>query len=71
MLIKLADTRMPFGTYAGHLLVDRPEPYVVWFKGKGFPAGEVVVGLPFSNSNRRKSNPQHELYLSARRRQGR
>ncbi len=44
-LIKLANTRMPFGKYAGRLLVDLPEPYVVWFKGKGFPPGELGVML--------------------------
>ena len=32
---------MPFGRYAGLRLVDLPEPYVVWFKGKGFPPGEL------------------------------
>jgi uncharacterized protein (DUF3820 family) len=39
--LKLAKTRMPFGKYAGTLLVDLPEPYVVWFSQKGFPAGEL------------------------------
>lgn len=32
---------MPFGRYAGLRLVDLPEPYVVWFKNKGFPPGEL------------------------------
>ena len=32
---------MPFGKYAGRRLVDLPEPYVVWFKQKGFPKGEL------------------------------
>lgn len=40
-LLKLARTRMPFGKYAGRLLVDLPEPYVVWFSRKGFPKGEL------------------------------
>ena len=44
-LIKLANTRMPFGRYAGRLLLDLPEPYVVWFKGLGFPPGELGVML--------------------------
>ena len=39
-LIKLAKTRMPFGKYKGRLLVDLPEPYLVWFRQQGFPAGE-------------------------------
>lgn len=40
-LIKLANTRMPFGKYRGRLLIDLPEAYVVWFRGQGFPAGEL------------------------------
>lgn len=39
--LKLAKAKMPFGKYAGTLLVDLPEPYVVWFSQKGFPAGEL------------------------------
>ncbi len=30
---------MPFGRFKGRRLIDLPEPYVVWFKGQGFPAG--------------------------------
>lgn len=40
-LVKLAQTKMPFGKYAGRLLVDLPEPYVVWMSQKGFPAGQL------------------------------
>ncbi|MCP5105146.1 MAG: DUF3820 family protein [bacterium] len=40
-LLKLAESRMPFGKYAGRLLIDLPEPYVVWFSRKGFPKGEL------------------------------
>lgn len=40
-LLKLAHARMPFGKYANRLLIDLPEPYVVWFKQKGFPKGEL------------------------------
>ena len=40
-LIELAQMKMPFGKYAGRLLIDLPEPYVVWFAGKGFPAGKL------------------------------
>ncbi len=32
---------MPFGKYEGYLLLDLPEPYVVWFFRKGFPKGEL------------------------------
>lgn len=40
-LLKLARYRMPFGKYKGYLLIDLPEPYVVWFAKKGFPSGEL------------------------------
>ena len=41
MLLKLAETRMPFGRYKGRLLIDLPKPYVIWFAKKGFPEGEL------------------------------
>lgn len=40
-LLKLAEYRMPFGKYANRLLIDLPEPYVIWFANKGFPKGEL------------------------------
>lgn len=40
-LLKLAKAKMPYGKYAGCLLIDLPEPYVVWFHGQGFPEGEL------------------------------
>ena len=40
-LLKLAKAKMPFGKYANRLLIDLPEPYVVWFSQKGFPKGEL------------------------------
>lgn len=40
-LIKMANYKMPFGRYKGMALVDLPEPYLVWFAGKGFPDGEL------------------------------
>lgn len=40
-LLELAETRMPFGKYKGRLLIDLPEPYVVWLRQKGFPAGKL------------------------------
>ena len=39
--LELASMRMPFGKYQGGLLIDLPEPYVVWFAGKGFPEGKL------------------------------
>ena len=37
----LVNYRMPFGKYKDRLLIDLPEPYVVWFAGQGFPNGEL------------------------------
>ncbi len=45
ILLKLANYRMPFGKYANRLLIDLPEPYVVWFANKGFPRGELGTML--------------------------
>lgn len=40
-LVKLAHAKMPFGKYEGRYLSDLPEAYLVWFKQKGFPKGEL------------------------------
>ena len=40
-LIELANTRMPYGRYEGRLLVELPEPYLVWYEQKGFPNGKL------------------------------
>ncbi len=37
----LVAMRMPFGKYQGRLLIDLPEPYLVWFAQQGFPAGKL------------------------------
>jgi uncharacterized protein len=39
--LQLAEMKMPFGKYAGRLLIDLPEPYVVWFAQKGLPKGKL------------------------------
>jgi uncharacterized protein (DUF3820 family) len=41
ILLELVNTRMPFGKYKDRLLIDLPEPYVVWFSQKGFPGGKL------------------------------
>lgn len=41
LLLEIAETRMPFGKYSGRLLIDLPEPYVVWFAGRGFLPGKL------------------------------
>jgi uncharacterized protein (DUF3820 family) len=44
-LLALASMKMPFGKYAGRLLIDLPEPYVVWFAQQGFPKGKLGEAL--------------------------
>ena len=41
ILLRLAKTRMPFGRYKGRLLIDLPEPYVLWLAKEGFPGGDL------------------------------
>ncbi len=41
MLIEAVNQTMPFGKYAGRKLLHLPEPYLVWFNQKGFPAGKL------------------------------
>jgi uncharacterized protein (DUF3820 family) len=40
-LIEAINQTMPFGKYAGRKLLQLPEPYLVWFHSKGFPAGKL------------------------------
>lgn len=40
-LIKLANTRMPYGKYKGYYLINLPEEYLVWYRQKGFPTGKL------------------------------
>lgn len=44
-LLELAGMRMPFGKHQGQLLIDLPEPYVVWFAQQGFPEGKLGTML--------------------------
>jgi uncharacterized protein (DUF3820 family) len=41
LLLELVQARMPFGKYKGELLIDLPEPYLVWFGRQGFPRGKL------------------------------
>ena len=41
VLLELARMRMPFGKYKDRLLIDLPEPYVIWLAHKGYPDGPL------------------------------
>lgn len=40
-LISLAKTKMPFGKYQGHYLIDLPEYYLIWIKNNRLPKGKL------------------------------
>lgn len=41
-ILQLVEYKMPFGKYAGRLLIDLPEEYLLWFANKSeFPSGEL------------------------------
>jgi uncharacterized protein len=50
LLVKLANTRMPYGKYSGRLLIDLPDRYVVWYAQKGYPDGELGKLLSLLNT---------------------
>ena len=41
VLVDIARQKMPFGRYAGTRLIDLPEPYLVWFRERGYPKGRL------------------------------
>ena len=45
----LLETKMPFGKFKGFAIADLPEPYLVWFVGKGLPEGNLgqLLGLMY------------------------
>jgi len=40
-LLKLANTKMPYGKYEGRYMIDLPEYNVVWSRNKGFTKGQI------------------------------
>ncbi|ACE84165.1 DUF3820 family protein [Cellvibrio japonicus] len=41
LLKELVTTVMPYGKYAGHVVADIPEHYLVWMAREGFPKGKL------------------------------
>jgi uncharacterized protein (DUF3820 family) len=44
-LMEVLRWRMPFGKYAGRVLIDLPQGYLAWFARKGFPQGRLGEAL--------------------------
>ena len=49
LLKELVTTPMPYGKYAGHVIADIPEHYLVWMARDGFPKGKLgnLLGLMY------------------------
>ena len=45
ILVKIVQTKMPFGKYKGTLLCDIPVHYLEWFQRQGFPQGKLGMQL--------------------------
>lgn len=41
LLKDLVNTPMPYGKYAGHMIADIPEHYLMWMAREGFPKGKL------------------------------
>lgn len=41
LLKDLVTTPMPYGKYAGHVIADIPEHYLMWMGREGFPKGKL------------------------------
>ena len=44
-LLEVVRWTMPFGKYKGVVLIDLPQPYLVWFSQRGFPRGKLGEAL--------------------------
>ncbi len=49
VLLEIAKTQMPFGKYKGRLLMDLPEPYLIWLTNQDFPQGNLgkLLGIVY------------------------
>ncbi len=45
VLKQLVTFKMPYGRYQGLAICDIPEPYLVWYREKGFPEGRLGMLL--------------------------
>lgn len=69
-LLQLVTTKMPYGKFEGWLLCDLPEPYLVWYRNKGFPDGPL--GELLATMYEIKANGlEHLLYPLKKRSQSR
>ena len=41
ILLAFARATMPFGRFRGRRLFELPEPYLLWFRQRGFPPGTL------------------------------
>lgn len=49
LLKELVTTSMPYGKYAGYLIADIPEHYLMWMAREGLPKGKLgqLLGLMY------------------------
>jgi hypothetical protein len=57
---------MPYGKYEGRYMIDLPEYYVVWYRNKGFPKGQI--GEMLATVYELKVNGLEELVRKLRKR---
>ncbi|MBT8280450.1 MAG: DUF3820 family protein [Muriicola sp.] len=63
-LVALAHYKMPFGKFKGHYLVQLPESYLLWFRQKGFPDGNL--GFMMKQALEVKENGLESLLIKIR-----
>ncbi len=69
ILVKIVQTRMPFGKYEGTLLCDLPVSYLEWFLRKGgFPEGKL--GMMLSTVYELKLNGLSDILAELKKRFG-